>query len=170
MDADLHDNLLYGDIGRTINGVAGILFMLLAITGFIVWWPGVRSWPRSLYVQLRTNWKRFNWSLHSAIGFWTVVLLLIWGVSGIYLVFPQPFTAAADWIEPFDTETFELRTVDTLLAWLARIHFGRFAGLPVKILWAVIGVAPPILFLTGGIMWWNRVLRKGGSGSGTTPG
>jgi uncharacterized iron-regulated membrane protein len=166
---DLHDNLLYGRTGRTINGVAGILFTALVLTGFIIWWPGLRSWPRSLYVQVRTNWKRFNWSLHSAVGFWSILILLIWGVSGIYLVFPNPFSAAADWIEPLNTETFDLRTVDTLLAWLARLHFGRFAGMPVKVLYAVIGLVPPLLFVTGGIMWWNRVLRKSGAASGVTP-
>jgi uncharacterized iron-regulated membrane protein len=113
-----------------------------------------------MYVQIGANWKRVNWSLHSALGFWTALILLLWGVSGVYLVFPDPFNEVADFVEPFDDETFEPRAVDEVLRWLARLHFGRFGGLGVKVLWAAIGLVPPILFATGAIMWWNRVVRK----------
>ena len=41
----------------------------------------------------------------------------------------------------------------------ARVVFGRFAGIPVKIIWTVIGLAPAALFLTGMLMWWKRVLK-----------
>ncbi len=162
---ELHDSLLFGETGHTVNGVASIMFTLLALTGTVIWWPGVRSWPRSLYVQVRSNWKRLNWSLHSAIGFWTVLILFMWGLSGIYLIFPQPFMAVADVVEPFDPDNFEPRIVDEMMAWLARLHFGRFAGLPVKIIWAVVGVVPPVLLVTGVIIWWNRSIRKGASGA-----
>jgi uncharacterized iron-regulated membrane protein len=46
-----------------------------------------------------------------------------------------------------------------VLYWLAQAHFGRFAGIPVKITWTVIGLAPAALFLTGMLMWWKRVLK-----------
>jgi hypothetical protein len=26
--------------------------------------------------------------------------------------------------------------------------------------WAVLGVVPALMFITGAIMWWHRVLRK----------
>jgi uncharacterized iron-regulated membrane protein len=29
-----------------------------------------------------------------------------------------------------------------------------------KALWAVLGFAPVLMFATGAIMWWNRVVRK----------
>ena len=38
-----------------------------------------------------------------------------------------------------------------------RLHFG---GLPVKAGWVVLGLAPPTLFVTGFLMWWNRVGSK----------
>ncbi len=40
------------------------------------------------------------------------------------------------------------------------IHFGNFGGLPVQILWAILGLVPVLLVLTGYGMWWNRVLKK----------
>src|SRR5918993_767816 len=38
---DLHDNLLSGTTGRTVNGVGALLFLTLAVTGAIAWWAGV---------------------------------------------------------------------------------------------------------------------------------
>ena len=49
--------------------------------------------------------------------------------------------------------------LDRVLGWLARLHFGRFGGMPMKIAWAVCGLVPVALFVTGVVMWWNRVLR-----------
>ncbi|HEU0120851.1 MAG TPA: PepSY-associated TM helix domain-containing protein [Bryobacteraceae bacterium] len=49
---------------------------------------------------------------------------------------------------------------DRLLRWLGYLHFGNFGGAPVKVLWTVLGLAPALLFVTGFLMWWNRVLSK----------
>jgi uncharacterized iron-regulated membrane protein len=29
-----------------------------------------------------------------------------------------------------------------------------------KLIWAVFGLAPAVMFVTGAVMWWNRVVRK----------
>ena len=157
---DLHDNLLYGDTGRTLNGVGAVLLTILGITGGFIWWPGVRGWWRSLMVDRRANWRRFNWSLHSALGFWTLAFILLWGFTGIYLAFPAPFMATVDYLEPLDLETFEPRVGDTVLYWLASLHFGRFGGWSTKLVWATVGLVPVAMFDTGAVMWWNRVAKR----------
>ena len=156
---DLHDNLLYGETGRRINGLGAIVLMLLAGTGAVIWWPGLLTWKRSLRVDWHATWRRLNWSLHSALGAWFFLFVVMWGFTGIYLTIPEPFNLIADTIEPVDEETFEPRTVDTILYWIASVHFGRFGGATTKITWFAIGMIPPILFLTGTLMWWNRVIR-----------
>ena len=158
---DLHDNLLYGEIGRLVNGVGGIFVILLSLTGAVIWWPGIKSWRRSLTIEWRANWKRLNWDLHSAIGFWSIAFVFLWGLSGVYLAFPEQFGAVLDFFDPVREFQRESRLGDTILFWLARLHFGRFAGWPVKVLWVVLGLVPPVLFVTGALMWWNRVLRHG---------
>jgi uncharacterized iron-regulated membrane protein len=155
---DFHDNLLYGRTGRLINGVGGILATLLCITGAIIWWPGIDKWRRSLIIDWRKNSKRFNWTLHSALGFWSLAFIFMWGISGIYLSFPGPFNATVDYFNPANSGR-KVRLGDQILDWLAKLHFGRFAGLPVKIVWTVFGLVPAALFVTGTLMWWNRVLR-----------
>jgi len=27
------------------------------------------------------------------------------------------------------------------------------------VIWAVFGLVPPLMFVTGALMWWNRVIR-----------
>lgn len=49
---------------------------------------------------------------------------------------------------------------DTIQRWFGYLHFGNFAGAPGKVLWTLSGLAPTVLFLTGTIMWWNRVIVR----------
>jgi uncharacterized iron-regulated membrane protein len=64
-----------------------------------------------------------------------------------------------DYLEPLDPVSFLPRRGDLALEWLAKLHFGRFAGIKTKWTWAILGVIPPVLFITGAVMWWNRVLK-----------
>ena len=158
--ADLHDNLLLARAGHQINAAGGILTLLLAVTGAVVWWPGIDSWRRSLNFRWKTNPKGFNWALHSALGFWSFLFFFMWTFSGIYLSTPATFNALVDLLEPSESgRRGGLRLGDTVLYWLAQLHFGRFAGIPMKIVWTVIGLAPAALFVTGAVMWWKRVLK-----------
>jgi uncharacterized iron-regulated membrane protein len=157
--ASLHDDLLYGEKGRTANGYGAIALAILCVTGLIIWWPGTSSWRRSLTVDVKSNWKLINWHLHSAIGLWGFLLTLLWAVSGIYLAFPNPFQNVVDYLQPLDESKPQARSGDEVLQWLSRLHFGRFGGWPIKALWTVVGLIPLVLFVTGAVMWWNRVLR-----------
>ena len=158
---DLHDNLLFGDNGRLVNGAAGILVIVLCLTGAVIWWPGIKNWRRSLTIEWKANWKRINWDLHSAIGFWTIAFVFLWGISGVYLAFARQLAPLVDYFQPMNELQPKLRGIDRMLATLSRLHFGRAYGRPAKVLWAVFGLAPLLLFVTGALMWWNRVLRHG---------
>ncbi len=140
---DLHDNLLLGQTGRRVNGIFAILVTILSLAGAILWWPGSANWRRSLTINWKANFARFNWDLHSAVGFWFFLFVLMWGISGIYFSFPRLFV-------PFG---------DQVTLWLARLHFGRMGWFS-RALWTLLGLVPAILFVTGVLMWWDRVLSK----------
>jgi uncharacterized iron-regulated membrane protein len=36
--------------------------------------------------KLGAHFARISWDLHSALGFWCFVFVLVWGVSGIYFL------------------------------------------------------------------------------------
>ncbi len=156
---NLHDNLLLGRTGLLMNAAGGIFTVLLGLTGAAIWWPGTDTWWRSLSFRWKANPKGFNWTLHSALGFWTFAFFLMWAVTGIYLSIPNVFSAAVDFLEPAKVGSRNLRFGDQLLFWMAQAHFGRFAGVGTKILWTVSGLTPAVLFVTGTVMWWKRVLR-----------
>jgi uncharacterized iron-regulated membrane protein len=158
--ATLHDELLFGDSGKRVNGVGGGLVAVIALTGLVIWWPGVMSWRRALWVKWNTRWPRFNFDLHSALGFWFFAIVLLWGLSGVYLAFPEPVEGFVDAISDPDAILGE-RPADIVLRWFTRLHFGRWEGLPwLSAVWAVMGLVPVIMFITGTIMWWNRVVKK----------
>ena len=153
---DLHDNLLSGRTGHLVNGVGGACVTLVCLSGMVIWWPGIQKWRRSLTIDWKANFRGFNWSLHSALGFWSLAFILMWGISGIYLSWPTPFNGLADFLDA--SRSRDLRFGDEVLAELARLHFGRFRWLPLKIVWTVFGLVPVALLVTGVLLWWSRVL------------
>jgi uncharacterized iron-regulated membrane protein len=194
---DLHVNLLAGKTGRLINGVGGVFVLALSLTGAVLWWPGIRSWRAGLVIHPKSNWKRFNWQLHSVVGLWMLPFVFMFGVVGVYAGFPGPFQALVNKIAPLDvyrpipeasvipripsipsipsasgipvvavsTPTVprtrfrpNFSTGDKIIRWFSYLHFGNFGGWPSKALWVIIGIAPAFLFVTGVLMWWNRVL------------
>lgn len=48
---------------------------------------------------------------------------------------------------------------DLIMAWIAPLHVGNFGGTAVKVAWLVLGLSPPLLFTTGLVMWWIRMVR-----------
>lgn len=98
---DLHVYLLLNQrYGMQVNGVGAAVLLLLVVSGIALWWPGVRTWARGLRVNLRANWRRVNYDLHSAIGFWTLFVVFWWALSGVYFGFYRPFTAAVNAVLP----------------------------------------------------------------------
>jgi uncharacterized iron-regulated membrane protein len=94
--AQLHYNLLSGEIGLTINAFAGGLALFFAMTGLVLWWRGRSRWKNGLRVKLRGVSSRVrNYSLHSAIGFYASLFLCVIGLSGIYFAAPRPFLSLA---------------------------------------------------------------------------
>jgi uncharacterized iron-regulated membrane protein len=168
---DLHDNLLAGQTGRKLNGLGGLVVLVLAGTGLVIWWPGSKTWRRSLkWPAPGLGVRRWNWHWHSMIGFWSLGFTVIFGLSGIYLSFPEQFQDLVDKLDPPATPT-TARIMDKVIYWLAFLHFGRVNGIGIpcsgpgicdqttKAVWALAGLAPAAMFVTGGIMWWTRVLR-----------
>src|SRR5262249_3007411 len=136
---------------------------------------------------------RINFDLHSAVGFWTFAFVFMWGVTGVYVVWPAPFQKAINRLYPLDFYRLptasapapqvkfvnvpdqqtppappprrrrpppHYSTGDKIVRWFTYLHFGNFAGPKTKAVWVFLGLAPVLLFFTGVLMWWNRVLSR----------
>lgn len=79
--------LLDQEIGRPIVGVATLIFIILTITGLVLWLPkkikGWKSFKPGFNIKFSSNWKRINHDLHNVLGFYTFILILIMALSGL---------------------------------------------------------------------------------------
>ena len=153
-----HDNLSGGRTGRLVNGLGALLVTLLCLSGAIVWWPGRKNLWRGMTVRRHVPWHRFLRDLHSAMGFWLVLLVLMWTITGLYFAFPD---AVNGFTEALVKAGAPSERVDDAVAWVVRLHFGRAFGVGVEVLWVVLGLLPAALVVTGVIMWWHRVQPVG---------
>ncbi|MDA9909843.1 PepSY domain-containing protein [Gammaproteobacteria bacterium] len=153
----LHDDLLLDRVtGRKINAFGGVLFLLMVITGIIIWWQGRRRWLDGLVIK-RNSSHSFMWQLHSFLGFWSMLLLFVWGITAVYFAFPQPFDFIIDALDK-DLEDFE--RPDKWLLFLIDLHFGRFRGSWLAYVWVVLGLLPAIMFISGFTLWYRKTLKK----------
>ncbi len=97
---DLHFRLLGGATGEAVNGVGAACLMLFCLTGIVIRWPGLKHWVRGLKIDFRARWKRVNYDLHSAIGFWTLLFVSMWAFTGFYLVWSDPIDAVVSRFSP----------------------------------------------------------------------
>ncbi|MCU6433562.1 PepSY domain-containing protein [Undibacterium sp. Jales W-56] len=91
----LHRYLVAGEVGKTVIGVSGLILVLTAMSGIILWWPKMRRkaiW-QAITVSHGGSWPRFHFRLHRAAGFFAAPVLLVLGFSGCYFNLPT-------WIVP----------------------------------------------------------------------
>jgi uncharacterized iron-regulated membrane protein len=76
------------DLGRMINGVATLLFLLGVSTGLLLWFPKkAKNWKQGLSVKWSGNWKRINHDLHNTLAFYSLIALFIMAVTGPFWSF-----------------------------------------------------------------------------------
>lgn len=79
---ELHMRLLLGATGETINSVATVGLIFLTLSGIILWWPLKR-----VTIARGKSWRRLNFDMHHAIGFYSSVFLLVLSVTGVMIGF-----------------------------------------------------------------------------------
>ena len=94
---DLHVRLLSGATGETINGIGALLLILLAATGLVVWWPGIRHWRSAFRFESRARWRRKNYDLHRLTGFFASLLVMFVALTGAYFAFPKTYESIVAW-------------------------------------------------------------------------
>jgi uncharacterized iron-regulated membrane protein len=154
--ADIHDDLLMSRTGRQINGVGGVLFVLMSLSGLVLWWQGRSRWYEGLIIS-RGSARGLLWQLHSFFGFWALLLMLAWGVSGFQLGFPRLMDTMVAWLNG-EADNFQR---PALLQFFREVHFARIGeGAVVRWSWIAVSFVPTLLFVSGLIVWWRRVVRR----------
>ena len=97
----LHTSLLLRpDIGHKVVGTATLIFVIMLITGLILWWPRNRG-ARKQRVWFRwksiTKWKRKNYDLHNILGFYSMFLAIFIALTGLVWSFKW-FENSVRWV------------------------------------------------------------------------
>uniref|UniRef100_UPI0035669D92 PepSY-associated TM helix domain-containing protein n=1 Tax=Lutibacter sp. TaxID=1925666 RepID=UPI0035669D92 len=82
--------LLKTEYGQPIVGYSTIIFVLMLISGFILWWPkNKKSRKQRLAFQWKntTKWKRKNYDFHNILGFYVGSVAIIIALTGLVWAF-----------------------------------------------------------------------------------
>jgi uncharacterized iron-regulated membrane protein len=91
--------LLPPKIGQMVVSISVIMFVVLMITGIILWWPKRKTdCKRSFTIKWNSRWRRVNYDLHNVLGFYASGIALILAISGLAIAF--------EWIDKAIYKTF----------------------------------------------------------------
>src|SRR5262249_11274239 len=76
-------------VGGLLLAITGLLLLLLAVTGLVVWWPGIKRLVRGLRVRRRQGPYAFNYDLHNVVGLAAIPFLVMWGFTGAHFELKQ---------------------------------------------------------------------------------
>lgn len=78
--------LLDTEVGRPIVGVATVIFIFLALSGLVLWFPRRLRWKNLRHgFRIKTDGsrKRLNHDLHNTLGFYACFFLVVMGLTGL---------------------------------------------------------------------------------------
>ena len=87
----LHWSLLLNTpYGPPIVGWSTLIFVILLITGLVLWWP--KKWnkanrDKSFKIKWKASFKRVNYDLHNVLGFYSMLIALIFAFTGMVWAF-----------------------------------------------------------------------------------
>ncbi len=81
----LHRNLMLGDIGREIVHWGTLLYLLMIVTGIVIWWPARKSQRKQRFtIKWGATRKRLNYDLHNVLGFYSSWVLIFLVMTGLF--------------------------------------------------------------------------------------
>jgi len=82
--------LLKSDWGTYIVGIPVLIFLIMLISGIILWWPKNKKARKQRFWFKWKNiksWRRKNYDLHSILGFYASFFALILTLTGLFYAF-----------------------------------------------------------------------------------
>lgn len=128
--------LLKQDWGKYVVGIPVIIFVIMLISGIILWWPknkAARKQRFSFKWKNIKSWKRKNYDLHNVLGFYASIFALIFSITGlfyaffvvqaaIYFIFSGGNTVYPDFSHITTKAPIEMRNETTLDKVISTVH------------------------------------------------
>ncbi|MCH5717695.1 PepSY-associated TM helix domain-containing protein [Niabella hibiscisoli] len=85
-----HYELWLGQTGRMIISTATLIFLIMMITGIILWWPKNKAAAKQrfrLKWKPTTKWRRKNYDIHNVFGFYMTWIAIFLAITGLVMGF-----------------------------------------------------------------------------------
>jgi len=93
---EIHMTLLLGETGKFIQRWSIVIFVIILITGLVLWFPRqMRLLRQALTIKWSGSFKRVNYDLHNVLGFYSSGILIVIALTGLFFAFKEVKTAAA---------------------------------------------------------------------------
>lgn len=85
-------------IGQPIVASATLIFVIMLISGLVLWWPKNRAASKQRFsVKFNAKWRRVNYDLHNVLGFYMTWILIFIAFTGLVWGF-QWFAKSVYWV------------------------------------------------------------------------
>ena len=116
---EIHIHLfLPAKLGKLVNGIFTLIFVIIMISGLVLWWPKRKSdRKRCFTIKWKGKWKRINYDLHNVLGFYITCFAIIFALSALSFSFQwvrKGFTTAANLGKVYPGEKGVFRSDSTL--------------------------------------------------------
>lgn len=81
----IHQNLLLPyETGSLIVGSSCLVFLVLLVTGFVLWIPKTKSgWKQRFSIKWNAKWRRVNYDAHNVGGFYVLPIATVIVITGL---------------------------------------------------------------------------------------
>jgi uncharacterized iron-regulated membrane protein len=79
----LHRYLCLEDTGKVITGISCVMFLVIMITGLVLWWPNRKNQKQRFRIKWDAKSKRLNWDLHAVFGFYVLPFIFLIAATGL---------------------------------------------------------------------------------------
>lgn len=85
-------------IGQPIVASATLIFLVMMITGLILWWPKNKAARKQRFsIKWSAKWRRKNYDLHNVLGFYMTWIAIFIAITGLVFGF-QWFARSVYWV------------------------------------------------------------------------
>jgi uncharacterized iron-regulated membrane protein len=97
------------NIGQPIVASATLVFLIMMISGLILWWPKNKAARKQRFsIKWSAKWRRKNYDLHNVLGFYMTWIAIFIAITGLVFGF-QWFARSVYWISSGGTAMVEHR-------------------------------------------------------------
>jgi uncharacterized iron-regulated membrane protein len=85
-------------IGQPIVAIATLIFLVMMITGLILWWPKNKAARKQRFsVKWNAKWRRVNYDVHNVFGFYMTWIAIFLAITGLVFGF-EWFAKSVYWV------------------------------------------------------------------------